>query len=70
MGDVLTEDLSDVTMAEEIACVKRELAMRERAYPKWVASGRMKPEEAERETRRMRAVLKRLLIAERAERLL
>lgn len=67
---VLGEDLSDVTMADEIACVRRELAMRERAYPKWVSGGRMKQAEADRELRRMRAVLKRLLLAELAGRLI
>lgn len=28
-------------LADQIACVKRELAMRRSAYPKWVAAGRM-----------------------------
>lgn len=63
---VLDLDLSEVSLADEIACAKRELAMRERVYPGWVERGRMKPEEAARELRRM----KRLLLAEQAGRLL
>lgn len=67
MSDVLTEDLSDVTTADMVASVKRELAMRERVYPNWVASGRMKHEGAQVEMRRMRAVLKVLLERQAAE---
>ena len=70
LRSVLDQDLSDVTLADEIACAKRELAMRERVYPTWVGRGKMKQAEADRETRRMRAILKRLLLAEQAGRLL
>lgn len=52
--------MSGYTIAQQIACVKREIAMRERVYPKWVASGRMKPEAAEREIATMTAVLRSL----------
>ncbi len=48
------------TLPEQIACIKREIAMRERNYPKWVAAGRMKQAEADRELDRMRAVLNSL----------
>lgn len=41
----------------QIACVKREIAMRERVYPKWIDAGRMKPEMAAREIDTMRGVL-------------
>lgn len=44
----------------QIACVKREIAMRERVYPKWIAAGRMKAEMAEREIDTMRGVLETL----------
>lgn len=60
-SSVLDEDLSDVTHEQMISAVKRELAMRDRVYPQWVANGRMKQDEADRERRRMRAVLKLLL---------
>lgn len=67
---VLDEDLSDVTLAEEIADVKRELAMRERVYPRWISAGKLNQAKADRQLRVMRAVLKRLLLAERAGALL
>lgn len=46
-----------VPLRDQIACVAREVRMREGAYPKWVTSGRMKQHEADRELARMRAVL-------------
>lgn len=48
------------TLAEQAACCERELAMRERLYPGWIQSGRMKPAEAQREIDRMRAAAKTL----------
>ncbi len=40
----------------QLACVRRELALRKAAYPKWVTNGRMKAEVAEHETNCMQAV--------------
>lgn len=37
------------TIQEQVACAKRELAMRRRVYPNWVASGRMTQDKAEYE---------------------
>ncbi len=45
------------TLAEQIAEVARECAMRERVYGNWVLSGKMKLEDSQRQIRRMRAVL-------------
>lgn len=45
------------TIEAQIACVKREIAMRKNVYPKWVMSGRMKPEAADHEIHCMTAVL-------------
>jgi hypothetical protein len=45
-----------VTVADQIRCVRRELAMRQRVYPGWVAKGKMKQEEADRELAAMQAV--------------
>lgn len=70
MTDALTEDFSDVSTADMVQAVKREIAMRENVYPKWVASGRMKAATAEAEIRRMRAVLQVLLQRQRAEALI
>jgi hypothetical protein len=64
--------MSDNTasLAEQIAEVERECAMRERVYGNWVTSGRMKLEDSQRQIRRMRAVLatlKRLQAEEQAK---
>ena len=54
------EDSKYQDRTQQIACVKREIAMRERVYPKWVESGRMKLDMAEREIATMTAVLRSL----------
>lgn len=46
-----------VPLARQVACVERELRMRRRAYPRWIAAGRMTEQEAARETWEMQAVL-------------
>lgn len=38
-----------MTDTEKYECARRELAMRRRVYPKWVESGRMTQETADRE---------------------
>jgi hypothetical protein len=45
-----------VSLADQIRCVGRELGMRRTVYPKFIASGRMKQDEADREIERMDAV--------------
>lgn len=52
------------TINDLVRCAAHELKLREACYPKWVASGRMKDDEAARELAMMRAILERL-IAER-----
>lgn len=42
---------------KQITCVRREIAMRERVYPKWVSVGRMTEETAAHELTTMKAVL-------------
>ena len=49
--------MADFSLADQIRCVEREIAMRERVYPKWVAAGRMKLDQSEREIDAMKAVL-------------
>ncbi len=44
------------TLEAQVACVRRELALRKGVYPKWVQSGRMKPEEADHQINCMQAV--------------
>jgi hypothetical protein len=46
-----------VPLTDQIKAAKRELALRESAYPKWVQSGRMRRETAEHEIAAMRAIL-------------
>lgn len=46
-----------ISLRDQIACVRRELALRERVYPRQVAAGNMKQAEADTEVARMKAVL-------------
>lgn len=57
-------------VADLKACVERELTMRKRVYPDWVARKRMSPQQAEKEIRRMLGVLIRLDELEKAGRLI
>ena len=50
----------DIPIGRQIACVKRELAMRHRVYPRWVAQKRMTAEQAANELATMTAVLETL----------
>ena len=45
------------TFEDMLAEIDRELAMRERVYPKWCASGKMKRETAERQVVRANVTL-------------
>jgi len=49
-----------VSLERQIACVRRELAIRERVYPAWVERGTMTPESMTRELEGMRAVIESL----------
>ena len=51
----------NITIEEQIKCVKREIAMRERVYPREVRYEKMSQETADKEIASMRAVLKTLL---------
>lgn len=46
-----------VSLNAQIKCVEREIGMRGRVYPRWVASGKMTQAKADFELRAMRAVL-------------
>lgn len=59
-----------VSLSDQIAVVKREIAMRERVYPRWVAAGRMSPAKSVHEITTMKAVLATLERAAAEERLL
>ncbi len=46
-----------ITLHSQIECVKREIAFRERCYPRWVKEKRMSQQLADHELAAMRAVL-------------
>jgi hypothetical protein len=43
-----------IDLREVLACLRREMALRERVYPKWVAKGSMTQAKADRELELMR----------------
>lgn len=45
------------TREEKRACLVRELRLRKRAYPRWVAADRMRAEDAAREIHLMEAII-------------
>jgi hypothetical protein len=48
---------SPVSAQDMLGCARRELTMRQKVYPRWVALGKMKDEDAQRETRVMAAIV-------------
>ena len=50
-----------VPIDEQIACVDRELGMRNRVYPRWVKAGKLTQAAADLEVKRMEAVQVSLL---------
>ncbi len=50
------QDISPTPMADQIACVRRELALRKNVYPKWVKNGRMTQLTADKEINALQAV--------------
>ncbi len=45
-----------VSDQDKLVCVQREIAMRKRVYPRWVAAGRMAKAKADREIAIMEAI--------------
>lgn len=56
-----------VPLERQVACVRREVSMRRRVYPRWVSTGRMTQVQADREITVMEAAQATLeqLLAER-----
>lgn len=46
-----------ITIKEQLDCAKRELAMRERVYPRWVLQEKMTEEKAAHEIACMKAIV-------------
>lgn len=49
-----------MTLRDQLAAARRELALRRSAYPKWIASGRMAKDKAEHEIAAMQAIVETL----------
>lgn len=62
--------MSQISQQQMIDCVTREIGMRERVYPRWVADKKMKQEKADHEIAAMKAVLATLVGLQAAERLI
>lgn len=46
-----------VSIDDQVACVRREISMREHTYPRWIEARRMTQKKADQELTAMRAVL-------------
>ncbi len=57
----MSADLLPITLDDQIASVRREIALRERVYPRQVSNGRMSRQSAERELALMQSVLETLI---------
>lgn len=55
------------TTTEQIACVRREIALRRRVFPRRVDSGDMARQTAEREIAAMEDILERLRLTDEGE---
>ena len=52
---------TNITITDMIACIEREIGMRERVYPRWVEQKKLLQATADQELARMRAVRDLLL---------
>jgi hypothetical protein len=59
-----------VPIEVQVRCIEREIAMRERVYPRWVESKRMTQGKADEEMEAMRAVLATLQTIAEGQRLI
>jgi len=55
-----------ITLEQQIACIERELILRRRAYPRWIAAGKMRQPDADHEIAVMQSVAE-LLRAQRTD---
>jgi hypothetical protein len=58
MNDLLSP--LPVPIAEQVAEIKREIALRQRVYPRWVGLGKLTQRAADRQIAVMQAVLAKL----------
>lgn len=52
--------MTEPSIADLVECAKRELALRQRVYPKWVESGRLDARKADHEVECMQHIVSRL----------
>lgn len=57
MANTLTPMSALVPLDDQVACVVREIGMRERVYPAWVSAKKMSQAKSDHEMAAMRAVL-------------
>lgn len=57
----------EITAQDKYACAEREVKMRRKVYPRWVADGRMKQEQADREIAIMESIAMDYSAVARAE---
>lgn len=50
-----------MSIDDQIACVKREIGMREKVYPRWIEQKKMTQAKADKEIETMKAVLVTLI---------
>jgi hypothetical protein len=62
--------MSEVSNAEKLRCVERELKMRRSVYPRWTAAGKMSAPQADHEIKVMSAVVDDYRAAVEKERLI
>jgi hypothetical protein len=48
--------VATIEAVDKLRCIEREIAMRKTVYPKWVASGRMRRDKADREIAILEAI--------------
>jgi hypothetical protein len=49
-------DMFPITKPDKLACLEREIKLRERVYPRWVGGGKMSQDKADREIAVMKAI--------------
>lgn len=59
----MNNDDTEVTLDQMVACVDREIKMRDKVYPRWVEQKKMLASTMMMELARMRAVRERLVVA-------
>jgi hypothetical protein len=59
-----------VSYKDQLACAKRELAMRRGVYPRWVENARLTQDKADKEIAAMEAIVETLERLDRSDQLL